>query len=172
MVEVPVEWRRWSVAFSNEPKRVQVVFDGDPTPEWAEQTYYPDDLSIITEDVVIRGILRTFINHGFDMQMVNDAFRVIPSWDGNIINNFGGDRDHLVRVYTTIQNHLARGGRIRDVPILTLEIFGNAFGLEMFRPYFHKEVIRHGAFTPEYQDVLNDLWTTNPAKELPRVQTH
>ena len=170
-MDIDTGWRKWRVAFSNNPKRVQVVFDGEPTPEWEHEMYEPDNLNIITEDVEIRGILRTFINYGFDVKQVQDALMVIPSWDNNPLNNFCGDRNHLVRVYTNLQNHLARGGRIRDVPILTLEIFGEAFGLEILRPYFAKEAVRFGPFSPEYRDVLNDMWSISPSKELPRVRT-
>ena len=165
----------WKVCWSNEPRRMVVLHRLSPLPSWADDEWVPEGAEgWLTQDVACRAVLEVALKKGWEVDQVDEALgEGVKAWAMNpqrVMHHPGQSKNDLVLSYEAVRAHIVAGGRLRDVPIVTVEIVARYFGLEIWRYWLHKEVQEHGPFEGEYADLVGDLWTNAPATQMERVQ--
>ena len=167
---------KWKVVWCEEPaRRIQVIHVELPRPAWATDEWTPDGAdSWFLQDVACRAVLQVFVGKlGWECAQVDEAMgEGIEAWAANPQRTMGGGtsgKNDLVLSYEAVRAHIVGGGRLRDVPIKTVEVVAEHFGLSIWYFWLQREVARWGPFEGEYADLVGDLWHTQD-KVLPRVQ--
>ena len=162
----------WAVVWRNQdPQRFMVQRIEEHKPDWAEHRFVPEHTPI-TEDVACQSLIRVFVSMGWDADMIDEAMGArIKAWAGNPqrVGELQG-KNRLMASYSAVKSHFAQGGRLVDVPYPVAETVFKTFGAEIFRAYIDMELKDFGAFPPPYADLVSDLWTVQPATQMPRPE--
>ena len=151
----------WAVVWTEgPPRRIECIPRAHSTPAWAEHRWTPDQAHPLTEGTMCRGVLQTFVRHGWEPDQIDDALgQSVEAWARNPMRlPRAGGSNELVVSYHALRAHLSKGLPLRFAPIRTVEIVYEAFGAVLWEHVVALEIQKMGPFPAEWNELIGDLW--------------